>query len=39
MSNVAACLLPDSTDTAPGASFVQVQNLPDEPRPFSLPSR
>ncbi|MBF0236099.1 MAG: transglutaminase family protein [SAR324 cluster bacterium] len=29
----------DATDTAPGAPFVEVQNLPDDTLPFLLPSR
>jgi transglutaminase-like putative cysteine protease len=29
----------DAADTAPGAPFIEVQNLPDETLPFLLPSR
>jgi transglutaminase-like putative cysteine protease len=29
----------DTSDTAPGAPFVEVQNLPDDTLPFLLPSR
>jgi transglutaminase-like putative cysteine protease len=31
--------IPEASDTAPGAPFVEVQNLPDDTLPFLLPSR